>query len=123
MIAPTIPPPAITKSLAQRLSPKLLTNKYYVAYLTVCQKVASIARLAAGAFGFLTLIQVLDGPERYGAFSFFDTMPSRPSWQTASSILSQKMLAYRQNVCLNGAAYQTPEQTPDGPLPAQVPLP
>src|SRR4029450_6779221 len=28
-----------------------------------------------------------------------------------------------QNVCLRGAAFQTPEQTPDGPLPAQVPLP
>src|SRR5262249_50015095 len=52
------------------------------------QNVPSWARLAAGAFGFLTLIQVFDGPERYGAFSFFDTMPSRPSWQTASSILS-----------------------------------
>jgi hypothetical protein len=25
---------------------------------------ASIARIAAGAFGFLTLIQVLDGPDR-----------------------------------------------------------
>jgi hypothetical protein len=28
------------------------------------QNVPSIARVAAGAFGFLTLIQVLDGPER-----------------------------------------------------------
>jgi hypothetical protein len=26
-------------------------------------------------------------------------------------------------VCLIGAAFQMPEQTPDGPLPAQVPLP
>ena len=29
-----------------------------------CQNVPSIARVAAGAFGFLTLIHVLDGPER-----------------------------------------------------------
>jgi hypothetical protein len=34
------------------------------------QNVPSITRVAAGAFGFLTSIQVLDGPERYGAFSF-----------------------------------------------------
>src|SRR4029453_5641410 len=31
------------------------------------QNVPSIARVAAGAFGFLTLIQVFDGPERKGA--------------------------------------------------------
>jgi hypothetical protein len=49
------------------------------------QKVPSIARVAAGAFGFLTLIQVFDGPERYGAFSFFETIPSRPCLQTAST--------------------------------------
>jgi len=34
------------------------------------------------------LIQALDGPERYGDVSRFDTMPSRPSVQTASNILS-----------------------------------
>jgi len=79
-------PPA-TKSLAQRLSPKLLTNKYYVAYLTVCQKVASIARLAAGAFGFLTFIQIFEGPERFGAFSFFETIPSSPSLQAAGALI------------------------------------
>jgi len=41
-----------------------------------CQNVPSTARVAAGAFGFLTLIQVFDGPERYGAFSFFETIPA-----------------------------------------------
>ena len=35
-----------------------------------------MTRVAAGAFGFLTLIHILDGPERYGAFSFFETIPS-----------------------------------------------
>jgi hypothetical protein len=30
----------------------------------VGQKVPSIARVAAGAFGFLTLIQAFDGPDR-----------------------------------------------------------
>ena len=29
-----------------------------------CQNVPKIARVAAGAFGFLTLTQVVDGPER-----------------------------------------------------------
>ena len=38
-----------------------------------------MARVAAGAFGFLTLIYVFEGPERYGASSFFETMPSEPS--------------------------------------------
>jgi hypothetical protein len=37
------------------------------------QKVPSRMRVAAGAFGFLTFIQVLDGPERCGASSFFET--------------------------------------------------
>jgi hypothetical protein len=53
-----------------------------------CQNVPSNARVAAGAFGFLTLIQVFDGPERYGASSLFETMPSRPSLQTALNILA-----------------------------------
>jgi hypothetical protein len=33
------------------------------------------ARVAAGAFGFLTLIQVFDGPERQGASSFLKQFP------------------------------------------------
>jgi hypothetical protein len=53
-----------------------------------CQNVPSRARVAAGAFGFLTLIQVFDGPDRYGASSFFETIPSSPRWQTAANILS-----------------------------------
>jgi hypothetical protein len=40
------------------------------------QNVPSITRVAAAAFGFLTLIQLLDGLERYGAVSRFDAMPS-----------------------------------------------
>jgi hypothetical protein len=36
------------------------------------QNVPSIARVAAGAFEFLFLIQLFDDPDRYGAFSFFD---------------------------------------------------
>jgi hypothetical protein len=42
-----------------------------------------MARVAAGALGFLTFIQVFEGPERYGAFSFFETIPSGPSLQIA----------------------------------------
>jgi hypothetical protein len=34
------------------------------------QNIPSIARVAAGDLGFLTLIQLFDGPERYGAFNF-----------------------------------------------------
>ena len=33
---------------------------------------------------FFTLIQVFDGPERYGAFSFFETIPSSPRLHAAS---------------------------------------
>jgi hypothetical protein len=38
--------------------------------------------VAAADFGFFTLIQVFDGPERYGASSFFETMPSNLILQT-----------------------------------------
>src|SRR5262249_4650019 len=48
------------------------------------QNVPSTARVAAGALGFLTLIQAFDGPERYGASSFFETIPSRPRLQAAA---------------------------------------
>jgi hypothetical protein len=39
-----------------------------------------MARVAAGAFGFLIFSHVFDGPDLYGALSFFETMPSRPSF-------------------------------------------
>ena len=39
-----------------------------------------------GDFGFLPLIQVFDGPERYGASSFFETIPSRPSEDVCLSV-------------------------------------
>jgi hypothetical protein len=39
-----------------------------------------MARVAAGAFGFLIFSQAFDGPDLYGALSFLETMPSRPSW-------------------------------------------
>ena len=41
----------------------------------------SVARVAAGAFGFLIFSHAFDGPDLYGESSFFDTMPSRPSLQ------------------------------------------
>jgi hypothetical protein len=47
------------------------------------QKLPSITRVAAAAFGFLVLSHALDGPDLYGASSIFGTMPSRPSLQTA----------------------------------------
>jgi hypothetical protein len=50
------------------------------------QKLPSIIRIAAAAFGFLTLIQLFEGPERYGASIRFETMPSRPSLQIALKI-------------------------------------
>jgi hypothetical protein len=37
-------------SYSLRLSPKLLTGNKYVGYLTACQKVLTIARVAAGVF-------------------------------------------------------------------------
>jgi hypothetical protein len=42
--------------------------------LDISQKVPSIAT-SGGGLGILTLIQVFDGPERYGTFSFFETIP------------------------------------------------
>ena len=36
------------------------------------QNVPSVARVAAGAFGFLIFSHAFDGPERYGALSFFE---------------------------------------------------
>jgi hypothetical protein len=44
--------------------------------LSVHQNVPSSARVAAGALGFLIFSHAFDGPERYGASSFFETMPS-----------------------------------------------
>jgi len=56
-------------------------------------------RTIAGLFGFLTLIQSRDGPDRYGAVSRFDTMPSKPSLQAcrnttapSSSVCSLKTI-------------------------------
>jgi hypothetical protein len=40
------------------------------------QNVPSIARVAAGAFGFLIFSHAFDGPDLYGASSFFETIPS-----------------------------------------------
>jgi hypothetical protein len=39
---------------------------------------ASIARVAAGAFGFLIFSHAFDGPDLYGAFTYFETIPSKP---------------------------------------------
>jgi hypothetical protein len=52
------------------------------------QNVPSITRVAAGALGFLIFSHTFDGPDLYGASSFFETIPSRPSLQTASNSLS-----------------------------------
>jgi hypothetical protein len=41
------------------------------------QNVPSAARVAAGAFGFLIFSHAFDGPDLYGASSFFETMPQR----------------------------------------------
>ena len=35
-------------------------------------------RVAAGDFGFLTLIQAFDGPDLQGALSFFETLDHGP---------------------------------------------
>jgi hypothetical protein len=52
------------------------------------QKLPSIAHVAAGAFGFLIFNHAFDGPDLYGASSFFETIPSSPSLQAAANILS-----------------------------------
>jgi hypothetical protein len=48
--------------------------------------VPSIERVAAGALGFLIFSHAFDDLDLYGALSFFETMPSRPSLQTALNI-------------------------------------
>jgi hypothetical protein len=40
------------------------------------QNVPSMARVAAGAFGFLIFSHAFDDPDLYGASSFFETMPA-----------------------------------------------
>jgi hypothetical protein len=44
-----------------------------------------MARVAAGAFGFLIFSHAFDGPDLYGESSFFETMP-KPSLQMALNI-------------------------------------
>jgi hypothetical protein len=46
----------------------------------------SMTLVAAGALGFLIFSHAFDGPDLYGASSFFETMPSKPSLQMALNI-------------------------------------
>jgi hypothetical protein len=50
---------------------------------------ASRALIIAGLSEFLTLIQLRDGPDRYGTLSRFDTMPSRPILQACWKIVAR----------------------------------
>jgi hypothetical protein len=47
--------------------------------LATNQKFPSRARVAAGAFGFLIFNRAFDGPDLYGALSFFETMHTHPN--------------------------------------------
>ena len=47
-----------------------------------------MARVAAGALGFLIFSHAFDGPDLYGAFSLFEIMASRPSLPTAYTNVS-----------------------------------
>ena len=38
--------------------------------------------MAAGALGFLIFSHAFDGPDLYGALSFFETMPSIPNYES-----------------------------------------
>src|SRR4030095_8929669 len=58
------------------------------------QNVPSMARVAAGAFGFLIFNHAFDGPDLYGALTFFETMPSRPSLQMAFDILNAATVSH-----------------------------
>ena len=42
------------------------------------QNVPSMTRVAAGAFGFLIFSHAFDGPDLYGALSFFETLDHGP---------------------------------------------
>jgi hypothetical protein len=82
--------------------------------------VPSAARVAAGTFGFLILIQVFAGPL---VDQIYDKNNGRYHNCYHTNWIRCHLSERGQNVCPRGAAFQTPEQTPDGPLPAQVPLP
>jgi hypothetical protein len=78
--------------------PRALSNKLRLAHwflplgAAICRGHVgvwpSIARVAAGALGFLIFSHASDGPDLYGASSFFETIPSRPSLHAAASNLS-----------------------------------
>ena len=88
---PTAKPSAKTIAISSMLQPAQISlgwNKCRTITLRYVVKEFRSARIndirrAAAAFGFFTFIQTLEGPERYGAFSFFETIPSKPSLQTA----------------------------------------
>jgi hypothetical protein len=46
--------------------------------------------VAAGAFGFLIFSHAFDGPDLYGALSFFETMSSRPKLANGFEYFVQK---------------------------------
>jgi len=54
--------------------------------------------VALGVFRFLTLIQVFEGPDLYGASSFLETIPSRPSLQKDERIASHVFTLEHQQV-------------------------
>jgi hypothetical protein len=58
-------------------------TSHYNRFSHEIDKVPLAARVAAGAFGFFIFNHAFDGPDLYGALSFFETTPSRPSLQTA----------------------------------------
>jgi hypothetical protein len=52
---------------------------------------ASRARIIGGLFRIVTLIQSRDGPDRYGALSRFEAMPSRPISQACWKIKRRRV--------------------------------
>ena len=66
----------IAKAISLYRGSILATGDMVQDHLRWTQNVPSTARVAAGAFGFLTFNHVFDGPDLYGASSFFETMPS-----------------------------------------------
>ena len=60
------------------LVPKVRTTAFTCRYNKLCvidlPNVPSMARVAAGAFGFLIFNHAFDDPDLYGALSFFETM-------------------------------------------------
>jgi hypothetical protein len=78
----------IAKAIALYRGSILATGDMAQDHLRWTQNVPSITRVAAGAFGFLIFSRAFDGPDLYGALSFFERCPQGQADKLQANILS-----------------------------------